>query len=102
MATTTKARRIQSESEVEKDAKVVPALQTVKVKNVEFEFSPDPMDWGVETLEKLDEGKLASALAGILGPTQYKAFQRLNVSTRDAIEVLNDISAQAGVEDSGN
>lgn len=95
---TPKARRVQVEATAPSEA----AKVSVTFKDVIFEVSPDPMEWGMETLEKLDEGKIASALAGIFGDKQYARFKKLNPSTRDAVNVLNEISAGAGVEDSGN
>lgn len=99
MATPTKARKVQAEAVAEE---APPVLQSVTIKGTEFKFSADPMEWGVETLEKLEEGKLASAIAGILGLAQYKAFQRLGVTTREAVAILDEISSSAGAENSGN
>lgn len=97
---TTKARRVQAEAAPE-TVEPSPVID-VTYKDVTYLVSPDPMDWGMETLEKLDDGKIASALAGILGDKQYKRFKLTAPTTRDAVNLLNAISEKAGVEDSGN
>jgi hypothetical protein len=93
---TAKAKAVKNESE---DA---PKVRVVEFKGVTFEVSLDPMDWGYDTMDALNDNRLAAAIDGMLGEENARKFKRLKPTLREAVEVLNSISADAGADDAGN
>lgn len=93
---TTKARAVKAEAD--KDPKV----RIVEFKGTEFTVSLDPMDWGYDTMDALNDNRLAAAIDGMLGADNARKFKALRPTLREAVDVLNQISADAGVDDAGN
>lgn len=93
---TSKAKALKDEADEAPKVKVVP------FKGTEFTVSLDPMDWGYDTMDALNDNRLAAALDGMLGPDNAKRFKALRPTLREAVDVLNAISADAGADDAGN
>lgn len=99
MATnTTKARKVIADEATDATAELV----TVVFKDVEFQISPDPMEWDFETMDHLADNRIGAALNGMIGDKQMAKFRALKPKTRDAIDFLNALSATVGVDDAGN
>lgn len=96
MATSTRAKALKTEVENK------PTSKTVDFKGVEFVVSLDPMDWGYDTIDALNDNRIAAALDGMLGTDNARKFKALKPTLREAIDVLNDISSDAGADDAGN
>jgi len=77
-------------------------LRTIEWKGVEFTVSTNPMDWAYDTMDALADNRIGYALDGMLGPDNAKRFKALKPTLRDAIEVMNLISASVGVDEAGN
>jgi len=77
---------------------------TVKIplRGAEFTIHRDPMNWGFNALEHLNESRIGPALKAIMGSVQYARFEALEPTGYEAIELLNAISGSAGAGDSGN
>jgi hypothetical protein len=93
---TSKAKAVKNEAEN------APKTKTVEFKGVEFVVSLDPMDWGYDTMDALNDNRLAAAIDGMLGEVNAKRFKALKPTLREAVDVLNQISAEAGADDAGN
>ena len=93
---TSRAKAVKAEAEND------PKIRTVDFKGAKFEVSLDPMDWGYDTLDALNDNRIAAALDGMLGPDNAKRFKAMRPSLREAVGVLNQISADAGADDAGN
>ncbi len=93
---TSKAKAVKDEAEN------APKVRTVEFKGVTFEVSLDPMDWGYDTMDALNDNRLAAAIDGMLGADNARKFKALRPSLREAVDVLNQISSDAGVDDAGN
>lgn len=76
--------------------------KVIEFKGHKFTVSLDPMDWGYDTMDALAENKLAAALDGMLGEDNARRFKALKPTLREAVDVLNQISADAGADDAGN
>jgi hypothetical protein len=93
---TSKAKAVKDEAEDK------PKVKTVEFKGVTFDVSLDPMDWGYDTMDALNDNRLAAAIDGMLGPDNARKFKGLRPTLREAVDVLNQISADAGADDAGN
>lgn len=93
---TSRARAVKDEAEN------APKVKTVTFKGATFDVSLDPMDWGYDTMDALNDNRIAAALDGMLGADNAKRFKALKPTLRDAIDVLNSISSDAGADDAGN
>lgn len=98
---TDSVRRVKAEAKVDLTE---PKDTSVKVpfRDVEFTVSTDPMEWGHNAMEYLNESRIGPALKAMLGKTQYTKFDSMEASGYEAIELLNAISSKAGSGDSGN
>lgn len=84
------------------EAQKASPVKTLEFKGARFEVSTDPMDWGYDTMDALADSRIAAALDGMLGPENARRFRALKPTLREAVDFLNLISDEAGVEDSGN
>lgn len=67
----------------------------------EFTVPSDPDDWTVETTLAFEEGKPASAVRGVLGPTQWAVVMKERPRNRDLGELFNAIAAALGLDSAG-
>lgn len=98
MSTTKKAASkpaVQAEAEGD-------AVTVVKWRGEEFTVAADADDWPVELLVAFEDGKVAAAVRGALGPSQWSAFMRTRPRTRDLAELYDVIATALGLDDSGN
>ncbi|WP_440066441.1 hypothetical protein [Streptosporangium sp. OZ121] len=63
---------------------------------------PAPLDWPLEVMDALADGRLTVAAQAILGDEQYAEFRSKPRTFRHLSELLDALSAAAGFDGSGN
>lgn len=64
---------------------------------------PTPMEWPLDTLDLLGEGKFTAALKLLLGDEQYAAFREAKPrKLSDAVGLMEAISKASGMGSTGN
>ncbi|MFD8527804.1 hypothetical protein ACFV0L_10390 [Streptosporangium canum] len=63
---------------------------------------PSPLDWPFDTLDHLSEGRMAPAIAGLLGEEQFATFKSTKPKVRDAVALMEQIAGASGVGELGN
>lgn len=61
----------------------------------------DTDEWPVDITEAFEDGRASTAIRGLLGPAQWKAFKATKPTNRDLGQLFQEIAQAYGFESSG-
>lgn len=93
-----------SKDKTSAEAEVEQAEQThatVTHNGLEFTIPLSRMDWTVDAIEALEDGKAATIIRELVQPAQWAAFKATRPTGRDLAKVSNLIAVKLGFADVG-
>lgn len=69
-------------------------MASVQWRDLTLAFPADPEEWDIEVTEAFEDGKVVTAVRGLLGPSQWAAVKALHPKNKD-LSGLYDALAQA-------
>ena len=66
--------------------------KTVRFKNKNYKLPADPRDWDLEAMEAFEDGRIATAIRGVLGKTAWNEIKASGAKVRDLESLAEKIA----------
>ncbi|WP_328660362.1 hypothetical protein [Nocardia salmonicida] len=76
--------------------------ETVEFDGESYTIAADPLDWSLPVTQAFEEGKVLTAIRGLLGPAQYRALLAKDYTNRQFSELFGLLAEAGGFETAGN
>jgi len=76
--------------------------ETVEYDGEEYTIPADPMDWSLPVTQAFEDGKVLTAIRGLLGPDQYRTLLGKGYTNRRFSELFELLAKAGGFETAGN